>query len=41
MVDGCLQWLAGAAHLLFEEAGYIVVYGERRPHIMMLSLKAS
>ena len=39
LIHRLLEWLTGAAYLLFEEACHIVVYCQSRSHILMLSLK--
>jgi len=40
-VDGSLEGLPGAPHLVFHQLGHIVVDGKRCSHILMLWNKAS
>jgi len=41
LVDGLLEGDAGAANLLVEEAGDIVIQRESGPHTMMLAVETS
>ena len=40
-IDSLLEWLTGAAVLLFKEGRNILINGQSSSHIMMLSAKAS